>query len=161
MANRATKLCRRLERQLRTSSLTTDRGPHESRCRSSERGFLKERLVLEAIGDPFWPPPWFISIRAATKNEDMRGIDAVVTIDIGEVLVQVKSTQNGARNHRRHYERSCYDYDNTFVVIIVPDHSTPMNICLMLWNLLRPIRRHRLARRAYHLRRRSTYEMAG
>ena len=42
-------------------------------------------------------PSWLLSIRRATGEEDLDGVDAVVsTTDVGDLLVQIKSSEGGA-----------------------------------------------------------------
>ena len=38
-------------------------------------------------------PKWFRGIRRATQQEDSQGIDFVIFIDTGDILLQVKSSQ--------------------------------------------------------------------
>lgn len=47
-------------------------------------------------------PSWFVSIRRATEEEDQRGFDAfILTTDVGEIPIQIKSSRQGVRNFRQ------------------------------------------------------------
>ena len=40
-------------------------------------------------------PPWTLSVRKATEQEDHAGIDVVVESDVGKLFVQVKISRGG------------------------------------------------------------------
>lgn len=56
--------------------------------RTNERRVLAAALALEVA--------WVRGARAATLEEDARGIDVVVSSDVGDLYVQVKSSTNAA-----------------------------------------------------------------
>ena len=61
---------------------------------ANERGRSNEVLVLGACQLPS-RPAWMCAARAATREEDARGIDVVIESDIGSLYVQVKSSRRG------------------------------------------------------------------
>jgi hypothetical protein len=66
--------------------------------RAREIGLTAELLAslcFEAC--PERAPVWFKSLRRATSEEDAKGIDLVVEIDLGQVLIQVKSSWSRAK----------------------------------------------------------------
>lgn len=63
------------------------------------RGRESERAALEAISANM--PEWMTSVRAATDDEDRRGIDIVASTDVGDVYLQVKSSVGAAKDFRR------------------------------------------------------------
>lgn len=59
---------------------------------------------------------WILGVRRATHEEDThRGIDAVVKTDIGDLLIQIKSSEKGAEEFRKgpHFRR------NKFIGVLV------------------------------------------
>lgn len=61
---------------------------------SNEVGEQNEKRVLDVLK---WDsPPWMVSARRATEMEDAMGIDIVVLMDVGHILIQVKSSKRGA-----------------------------------------------------------------
>lgn len=61
-----------------------------------ERGRAHEVLVLEIVNELRADHQWIRSARLATPEEDRRGIDVVVTTDVGDLYLQVKSSPLGA-----------------------------------------------------------------
>lgn len=79
----------------------------------SEKGFLAERRVLNLISHPPKQLPiWVVDARLATKEEDGRGIDIVVSTTHGPMWIQVKSSHGAARKHAK-------KYPNTPIAIVV------------------------------------------
>lgn len=72
------------------------------------RGMRNEELSLDLFAHPPFPlPAWFVAIRKATPEEDQRGIDAVVTTtDLGNLLLQIKSSRAGVRKFLERGRRS-------------------------------------------------------
>lgn len=60
----------------------------------NDRGAWNERRVLNALSSE--PPAWVLETRAGTTDEDRRGIDVVVSTDVGPLYLQVKSSRKGA-----------------------------------------------------------------
>lgn len=63
--------------------------------RSEERFFR----AFKAIDTPF--PSWFRMVRRATSEEDAMGFDAFVLIDIGEIPVQIKTSEFAAKAYKQ------------------------------------------------------------
>ena len=63
---------------------------------SHRRGFENEQRYIELLKNKRDQlPPWVIDSRKATRHEDQTGVDAVVMSDVGELLLQVKSSLAG------------------------------------------------------------------
>lgn len=65
-----------------------------------ERGERNEGVALDAARSACDRLPWVTSARAATREEDARGIDIIVATDIGSMCLQVKSSRTGAQTFR-------------------------------------------------------------
>jgi len=63
---------------------------------ANEKGRQKETRVLAAC-KPENFPKWLSDVRAATAEEDKRGIDLVAFTDIGSIFIQVKSSRTGKK----------------------------------------------------------------
>lgn len=68
---------------------------------SDQKGLMNEHKALCAL--KLLPHPWIISARKATREEDGRGIDIVCETVDGTMPLQVKSSWNGMKHHRRKY----------------------------------------------------------
>ena len=79
-----------------------------------ERGVATEFLFFRALqASHLELPRWFRSSRRATPEEDYsRGIDAVVELDVGQVKVQIKTSDI----HRAKYEKA---HPGNHVLVIV------------------------------------------
>ncbi len=78
-------------------------------------GATTEFRFFEAFQAPdYGSPYWFKSIRKASPEEDKKGVDAFAIIDVGTVLVQIKSSLAGLKNDRRNYK-------DAHCVIIIPE----------------------------------------
>lgn len=67
-------------------------------------GDENEHQGLGAVRKALADEGWFVKARRATAEEDRGGIDLVAeTADAGELYVQVKSSEGGARTWRRRY----------------------------------------------------------
>jgi hypothetical protein len=64
-----------------------------------QRGIESEMRVLDACRLPS-RPAWMHRARLATHMEDHSGIDVVIEADVGELLVQVKSSKLGKEHFR-------------------------------------------------------------
>lgn len=60
-------------------------------------GFENEERFFHAFsGELQDMPPWFVSVRRAVRREDRQGFDAfMVTTDVGEIPIQIKSSARG------------------------------------------------------------------
>ncbi len=68
----------------------------------NERGRRSEAVVakaLESIGSLPWPP-WVLSGRMATREEDHQQIDAVIETDRGTMFLQIKSSKGRRVNKK-------------------------------------------------------------
>ena len=86
--------------------------------RSSEKDFF------DALQSPkLETPGWFVSVRRATPEEDGMGFDAfVLTTDMGEIPVQLKSSRGGASKYRQHRPES------PAVILIVHRRARPSKV---------------------------------
>jgi hypothetical protein len=69
------------------------------------RGLENEKHFIRALASPdkkFSQPHWWFDLRGATKEEDRRGIDAVLTTDVGKIFFQIKSSRCGLDKHLNH-----------------------------------------------------------
>jgi hypothetical protein len=67
---------------------------------ANERGKRNElRMLAACLSEP--RPKWLRDARLATREEDARGIDIVVTTDVGDVYLQVKSSRIAAEIFQR------------------------------------------------------------
>lgn len=71
---------------------------------SAQQGKTSEGMALRILRE--FGPEWLGECRAATPEEDARGIDMVCGSDVGPLYLQVKSNAAGADEHRRKYPRS-------------------------------------------------------
>jgi hypothetical protein len=75
--------------------------PELGRDARKETGSTHEFLVFSALQAPDWTPPWwFRCYRRATPDEDAGGVDLIITIDLGDIEVQIKSSRYGREQHR-------------------------------------------------------------
>lgn len=81
-----------------TQDMTEDQ--HEG-YHSAIRGRRNEMVVEDALLTHNNRPHWLLQARGCTEDEDSRGIDVVVTTDVGEVYLQVKSSYSNAQKFRR------------------------------------------------------------
>jgi hypothetical protein len=98
-----------------SQSLGTTRTAFEGQL----HGGSSELKFFEAFQSPEWKAPcWWRSLRRATPAEDAQGIDAVLNIDAGTVLLQIKSSVSGLLKEVKHY-------GNAHCVIIVREGMSP------------------------------------
>lgn len=73
-------------------------------AQAHERGGETELRFFTAMqAHNFGAPHWYHGIRHASRDDDRGGIDAYVTLDAGEVAVQIKSSHAGLHDHRQLY----------------------------------------------------------
>lgn len=65
---------------------------------ANQRGATNENRVLSVLEED--QPPWLISVRSATNEEDSKGVDIVVDTDVGKLFLQVKSSKTGVAKHK-------------------------------------------------------------
>lgn len=85
----------------------------------TRKGRENERRVIEALkvlrSDPwFW---WLWDVRPCTPREDARGIDAVLTSEIGNIWVQVKTKGREAQRFRKRGRERGDDVRDMAIVI--------------------------------------------
>ncbi len=72
-----------------------------------ELGDANEHTAVQETRKACSPFEWVNGVRRATLDEDRRGIDIVITTaNVGEIYVQVKSSQGGANSWIRKYSTS-------------------------------------------------------
>ncbi len=72
--------------------LSTERGLQAEE--KVKRIFCKERKAT-------WPV-WLYGVRKGYEEEDHHGIDFVARTDIGDIFIQIKSSESGALNFKNH-----------------------------------------------------------
>lgn len=74
-----------------------------------ERGRNAEELVARIVEEVLLSgqgPSWLNAYRRASKEEDLgRGIDAWIGTDVGNIPLQIKSSQKGVRKAQERYFR--------------------------------------------------------
>lgn len=65
---------------------------------ANQRGETNEIRVLNVLQTE--QPAWMFSARAATEDEDSKGVDIVVDTDVGKLFLQVKSSRTGVAKHK-------------------------------------------------------------
>lgn len=74
----------------------------QERWQDLQFGLGNEKRFFHAWQDRAHYPNWVKNIRKATKEEDDNGVDAVVgTKDIGDILLQLKSSESGVAHFLR------------------------------------------------------------
>ena len=68
-----------------------------------ERGDFTERKVFAAFRDAGTLPSWLTVVEPAPAELQPKGVDAVAATDIGNLYLQIKSSQTGARNHQERH----------------------------------------------------------
>lgn len=69
---------------------------------ANERGSKNEERALVACSHlSLGTLDWISEARLATKEEDKRGIDVVVTSDVGKLYIQVKSSKSGVSTFKK------------------------------------------------------------
>ncbi len=89
---------------------------------AQELGGMNELRFFEAFQAPGWThPPWYQGLRRATKEEDSKGIDAVMSTTAGDILIQVKSSIRGKQVHEERY-------GHAHIVVVVREGLNPHTI---------------------------------
>jgi hypothetical protein len=109
----------------------TDGWAAQRRGESSERRAL---ALAQTITEP-----WFLGARPCTAAEDHQGVDLVITTDLGDIHIQVKSSEGGAQKFRKH---ATPRQNRQTLILIVGDRSDEE----VLQDLLTGLRWHRTAR---------------
>lgn len=71
----------------------------------NERGAYCEQLVIEALRRRRGRPKWIHGVRLAGPKLDRRGVDVVVSSDVGLLFLQVKASKRSVERQRSNYER--------------------------------------------------------
>ena len=71
----------------------------------NQRGRMNEQRFSKAISDFPDKPSWWLSFRLATFEEDQKGIDVVVTTDVGKLFLQIKSSLRGKKKFENKQRR--------------------------------------------------------
>lgn len=106
----------------------------------NERGRSAEQRVAEVIwrwvkDEDDKCPSWLIGYKPASVEENKRGVDGwVVTLDVGDIAIQIKSSQTGARKAegRRRSTRP--------VVVVVKSH---WNDSFLFQRIIGPVAKRR------------------
>lgn len=106
-----------------------------------ERGTSSEARVLAAC-QLEGRPPWMVSARAATREEDHAGIDVVIESDVGKLFVQVKSSRRGKAAFLERRRRAVVG------VVVASVADAPERLLAKVVGALAPIRKKYLAERA-------------
>ncbi|TSC71301.1 MAG: hypothetical protein G01um101470_684 [Parcubacteria group bacterium Gr01-1014_70] len=84
-----------------------------------ELGRNNERRVVEAYKELALFPQWIKSVRLATREEDLRGIDVVFATEVGEIFVQLKESSIGKESFSRRQDSGELNW-RIVVAIIFP-----------------------------------------
>lgn len=104
-------------------------------------GLVAERWFQDAFSSAESLPEWFLGVRPATKQEDANGIDAIVTLDVGEELFQIKTSMQGVlRYQRKRPESRC-------IIILIQRYATLEQIRTAVLELLHSRRERALKAR--------------
>jgi len=104
-----------------------------------------EVRVLQAYTSDYPFPdrmPWIKDVRLANGHEDQRGIDLVFSTDVGDIFLQLKSSEVFAEKFRREQKQRKL---RTHIVVAVTDvKHGPREICKIITPLLAFERNRRL-----------------
>ena len=89
----------------------------------NQRGIRNEQRFFRAIADFPDKPHWWLGVREKTPEEDQKGIDAVVTADVGKLFLQIKSSLRGKKKFEKKVRRS------PIAVIVIQNQGTDEEIC--------------------------------
>ncbi len=104
--------------------------PQPTHSEQMQEGINTEARFFSALQSISWNAPgWFKSVRRATHLEDSEGIDPIITIDAGEVHVQIKSSPAGVRKHHNYH-------GNKQMVFFIESHYTEVQIRAILERFL-------------------------
>lgn len=67
----------------------------------NQRGLRNEQRFFKAIANFPEKPRWWLDVREKTPEEDQKGIDAVVTTDVGKLFLQIKSSLRGKKKFEK------------------------------------------------------------
>lgn len=91
-------------------------------------GEMSEFLVMAHIRGLQKEHRWILDARRANRLEDASGIDVVVTTDVGDVPVQVKSSRGGAAKWRQHNRKTGHEWKNDIPTVIAAAGITPAEL---------------------------------
>lgn len=89
---------------------------------SLERGGGTELRFFEAMQmrRNEWPR-WLIDISHASRHQDNNGVDAIATLDVGVVEIQIKTSHKGRLEHEK-------SYGYIHVVVVIHPSMTSLQI---------------------------------
>ena len=109
-------------------------------------GVNNERRVVAAFNEEYpWENkiPWLKEVRKATPKEDSEGIDVVFATDIGDIGLQVKSSENA---RERFVNRQVDgEIDPNIIPVFVSPSYTAGDICRIIMPLVAVERKRRTA----------------
>jgi hypothetical protein len=116
-------------------------------------GQNNERRVVEAFTTAYpWPEqriPWIYEVRLGTDDEDHRGIDVVFRTDVGDIGLQVKSSEDGRKHFIERQARGEVGVE-IVVVYILPSYG-PMEICKIVVPQIKSERNRRLRHHTHNI----------
>ena len=109
-------------------------------------GVNNERRVVAAFNEEYpWENkiPWLKEVRKATPEEDSKGIDVVFATDVGDIGLQVKSSENA---RERFVNRQVDgEIDPNIIPVFVSPSYTAGDICRIVMPLIAVERKRRMA----------------
>ena len=109
-------------------------------------GVNNERRVVAAFNEEYpWENkiPWLKEVRKATPKEDSEGIDVVFATDVGDIGLQVKSSENA---RERFVNRQVDgEIDPNIIPVFVSPSYTAGDICRIVMPLIAVERKRRMA----------------
>jgi hypothetical protein len=112
-----------------------------------EVGLGNERRVVEAFTSHYPYPgriSWLYNARLSTRYEDKRGVDVVFTTDVGDILIQVKSSEFSQRVFLRRQRTG--EVSKHIKVVVIKASFSPENICKAVLPVLSAERKSRLTK---------------
>lgn len=74
-----------------------------STLREQVKGKAAENFFLRTMelfaGDKLECPPWILGVKKSEETQDLQGIDFIVTTDVGDIYVQLKSSIGYAQRY--------------------------------------------------------------
>ena len=100
------------------------------------KGRAAENFFARTMGlfteNKFESPPWILEVRRATRRQDLNGIDFIVTTDIGEINVQIKSSVGYAERYKKSHAKAPFEV----CIIVLSEEDTHVSLFRRTRNVL-------------------------
>lgn len=110
---------------------------------SNNKGRETERRFFEAMREfRNKRPEWLLCIRRGTPKEDTQGIDGLAVIDVGRIIIQIKSSEVGAQKFIRgpHFKKHKY-----IIILVILQSYGPEGIYKKTYEKIAFMRRTMIA----------------